>query len=129
MDGCVKLVSEENGQRIENINFPSKKESKNHSDGKCSSEKKFARKRRSMMMESITTHSVATRECGVSRRGRERSARHIEDCLEGHDEENWDRLDMNLCADNECRCENRMCLLEEFFLKRQGISPRLHLKA
>ena len=41
----------------------------------------------------------------------------IQNCLEGKDEENCDRLEMNQCdEEEEYRCTNGMCIPEEFFL-------------
>ena len=40
----------------------------------------------------------------------------IQNCLEGKDEENCDLLQMNRCNDDEYRCENGMCIPQEFFL-------------
>ena len=40
----------------------------------------------------------------------------IQQCLEGQDEENCDLLEMNICDDDEYRCDNGMCIAEEFFL-------------
>ena len=41
----------------------------------------------------------------------------IQHCLEGWDEENCDLLEMNRCdEEEEYRCENGMCIPEEFFL-------------
>ena len=44
----------------------------------------------------------------------------IQHCLEGRDEENCDLLEMNRCdEEEEYRCENGMCIPEEFFLDGQ----------
>ena len=40
----------------------------------------------------------------------------IQNCLEGRDEENCDLLEMNQCGEDEYRCENGMCIPDEFFL-------------
>jgi hypothetical protein len=40
----------------------------------------------------------------------------IQHCLEGKDEENCNRLEMNICDDDEYRCTNGMCIADEFFL-------------
>lgn len=37
-------------------------------------------------------------------------------CANGIDEENWDKLEFNECEDNEFRCTNGMCIPEEFWL-------------
>jgi len=37
-------------------------------------------------------------------------------CVNGYDEENWDKLEFNECEDNEFRCTNGMCIPEEFWL-------------
>jgi hypothetical protein len=37
-------------------------------------------------------------------------------CPNGIDEENWDKLEFNECEDDEFRCENGMCIPEEFWL-------------
>ncbi|CAF1561449.1 unnamed protein product [Adineta ricciae] len=40
----------------------------------------------------------------------------IQQCMFGFDEENCDLLEMNSCENDEYRCENGMCIPEEFFL-------------
>jgi hypothetical protein len=40
----------------------------------------------------------------------------IQQCRNGLDEENWDKLEFNECEDNEFRCTNGMCIPEEFWL-------------
>ena len=41
----------------------------------------------------------------------------FKNCLSGRDEENCDLLEMNQCdPDEEYRCENGMCIPQEFFL-------------
>jgi hypothetical protein len=40
----------------------------------------------------------------------------VQRCLNGIDEENWDKLEFNECEDNEFRCTNGMCIAEEFWL-------------
>ena len=37
-------------------------------------------------------------------------------CLNGIDEENWDKLEFNECENDEFRCTNGMCIAEEFWL-------------
>ena len=37
-------------------------------------------------------------------------------CMSGHDEENCDKLELNECEDDEYRCENGMCIPDEYFL-------------
>jgi hypothetical protein len=37
-------------------------------------------------------------------------------CLSGQDEENCDLLEMNICDDGEYRCDNGMCIPDQFFL-------------
>jgi hypothetical protein len=37
-------------------------------------------------------------------------------CLDGVDEENCDKLEFNECEDNEYRCVNGMCIAEEYWL-------------
>jgi hypothetical protein len=37
-------------------------------------------------------------------------------CLDGEDEENCDKLEFNECEDNEYRCLNGMCIAEEYWL-------------
>ena len=40
----------------------------------------------------------------------------LQQCMSGHDEENCDKLELNECEDDEYRCENGMCIPEEYFL-------------
>lgn len=40
----------------------------------------------------------------------------MQQCINGYDEENWDKLEFNECEDNEFRCTNGMCIPEEFWL-------------
>lgn len=40
----------------------------------------------------------------------------IEQCHNGIDEENWDKLEFNECEDDEFQCTNGMCIAEEFWL-------------
>ena len=37
-------------------------------------------------------------------------------CMSGQDEENCDKLEFNECEDDEYRCENGMCIPDEYFL-------------
>jgi hypothetical protein len=37
-------------------------------------------------------------------------------CLDGKDEENCDKLEFNECEDGEYRCENGMCIADEYWL-------------
>jgi hypothetical protein len=39
----------------------------------------------------------------------------VQRCLNGIDEENWDKLEFNECEDDEFRCRNGMCIAEEFW--------------
>ena len=43
----------------------------------------------------------------------------FQQCLSGRDEENCDLLEMNQCDPDEYRCQNGMCVSEEFFLDGQ----------
>ena len=36
--------------------------------------------------------------------------------MNGVDEENCDRIEMNECAENEYRCHNGLCIPEEYWL-------------
>jgi hypothetical protein len=40
----------------------------------------------------------------------------IQRCVNGTDEENWDKLEFNECEDDEFRCTNGMCISDEFWL-------------
>ena len=40
----------------------------------------------------------------------------VQQCMSGWDEENCDLLEMNRCDEDEYRCENGMCIPDEFFL-------------
>jgi hypothetical protein len=40
----------------------------------------------------------------------------VQRCLNGIDEENWDKLEFNECEDDEFRCTNGMCISEQFWL-------------
>jgi hypothetical protein len=40
----------------------------------------------------------------------------VQRCLNGIDEENWDKLEFNECEDGEFRCTNGMCIPEQFWL-------------
>lgn len=40
----------------------------------------------------------------------------VQQCSSGIDEENWDKLEFNECEDDEYRCNNGMCIAEEFWL-------------
>ncbi|CAF4029492.1 unnamed protein product [Rotaria sp. Silwood1] len=40
----------------------------------------------------------------------------IQQCMSGIDEENCDLLELNQCDDDEYRCENGMCVPDQFFL-------------
>ena len=39
-----------------------------------------------------------------------------QDCMDGYDEENCDKLEFNECEDGEYRCVNGMCIDEEYWL-------------
>jgi hypothetical protein len=41
---------------------------------------------------------------------------HYQNCMDGIDEENCDKLEFNECEDNEYRCTNGMCIPEEYWL-------------
>ena len=36
--------------------------------------------------------------------------------MDGSDEENCDEMEMNECAKNEFRCQNGLCISEEYWL-------------
>jgi len=40
----------------------------------------------------------------------------VQQCMQGKDEENCDKLEFNECEENEYRCTNGMCIPEEFWL-------------
>ncbi len=39
-----------------------------------------------------------------------------QNCMDGIDEENCDEMEMNECAKNEFRCQNGLCIPEEYWL-------------
>ena len=47
-----------------------------------------------------------------------------EQCRDGIDEENWDKLEFNECEDDEFRCTNGMCIAEEFWLDGEYTSTQ-----
>ena len=40
----------------------------------------------------------------------------IQNCMYGHDEENCDILEMNMCDEDEYRCSNGLCIPDAYFL-------------
>jgi hypothetical protein len=39
-----------------------------------------------------------------------------QNCMDGTDEENCDEVEMNECTENEFRCQNGLCIPEEYWL-------------
>ena len=50
-----------------------------------------------------------------------------QNCMNGIDEENCDLLEFNECENNEYRCDDGMCIAEEYWLDGKSSMIKINL--